>query len=334
MKKIIMTLLSGMLLAGTASAQDVIRLGIIGLDTSHSAAFTKLLNSDEDNPLVQKYEIVAAYPYGSRVIESSYKRIPKYIEEVKGYGVEVVDSIQEVLDKVDCVLLETNDGHPHLEQAAEIFKSGKPCFIDKPLAATLGEVLALCELAKRYNVPVFSSSALRFSKNTAAIRNGEYGKILGADCYSPHHQEPTHPDFGFYGIHGIESLFAVMGTGCKEVSRVHSEMGDVVTGAWEDGRMGTFRALTVKPSIYGGTAFTEKGTVAVGGYEGYFCLLEQVLKFFETGVPPIEVEETVEMFAFMKASNMSLAKGGKTVTLEEAYKAGWKDAKKLLKQYK
>lgn len=125
-----------------------------------------------------------------------------------------------------------------------------------------------------------------------------------------------------------------MGQGCNEVSRVHSEMGDVVSGVWEDGRMGTFRALTVKPSIYGGTAFTEKGIVAVGGYEGYFCLLEQVLKYFETAQPPIDIEETVEISAFMKASNMSLEKGGKTVTLEEAYKEGWKEARKLLKQYK
>ncbi len=334
MKRFFLILASLVLSVGMASAQDVVRLGIIGLDTSHSTAFTKLLNSDENNPLVQKYEIVAAYPYGSRVIESSFKRIPGYIDEVKKYGVEVVDSIQELLDKVDCVFLETNDGHPHLEQAVEVFKSGKICFIDKPLAATLGESLAICELAKRYNAPLFSSSALRFSKNTVAIRDGKYGKIMGADCYSPHHPEPTHPDFGFYGIHGIESLFAVMGTGCKEVSRVHSEMGDVVTGVWEDGRSGTFRALTVKPSIYGGTAFTEKGTVPVGGYEGYFCLLERVLKYFETGVPPIDIEETLEMFAFMKASNMSLERGGKTVTLEEAYKAGWKEARKLLKKFK
>lgn len=323
-----------MMLAAAASAQDVIRLGIIGLDTSHAEAFTKLLNSNDANPLVQKFEIVAAYPYGSRVIESSYNRIPKYIESVKKYGVEVVDSIQDLLDKVDCVFLETNDGHPHLEQAVEVFKSGKTCFIDKPLAATLGEVLAICELAKRYDAPLFSSSALRFSKNTAAIRNGEYGKIMGADCYSPHHVEPTHPDFGFYGIHGIESLFAVMGTGCKEVSRIHSDEGDIVSGVWEDGRLGTFRALTTKPSIYGGTAFTEKGTVPVAGYEGYFCLLEQVLKYFETGRPPIDIEETVEIFAFMKASNMSLEKGGKTITLEEAYKEGWKEARKLLKKYK
>ena len=165
------------------------------------------------------------------------------------------------------------------------------------------------------------------------IRNGEYGKVVGADCYSPHHPEPTHPDFGFYGIHGVEILYTVMGTGCKSVSRVHSDHGDIVSGIWEDGRLGTFRAVSVGPNIYGGTVITETGTVQAGGYAGYMVLLEKVLDYFRTGVVPIEPEETVEIFTFMKASNMSLERGGKEVTMKEAYNAGLKDAKKLLKKY-
>ena len=291
-------------------AQKSIRIGIIGLDTSHSVAFTDLINGDKDNAFAKGFRIVAAYPYGSKTIESSAKRIPGYIKKVEQQGVEIVSSISELLDKVDCVLLETNDGRLHLEQAIEVFKSGKICYIDKPIG-----------------------SALRYSPQNQKLRNGEFGDIIGADCYSPHKVEPTHPDFGFYGIHGIETLYTIMGTGCESVNRMSSENADIVVGRWKDGRIGTFRGIKKGPAIYGGTAFGTKKAIEVGGYQGYKVLLEQILTFFRTGVAPVSKEETIEIFTFMKASNMSKEENGRIVTLEEAYQKGWKDARKLIKTY-
>ena len=269
MKNILFILLAFLSVSFRLYAQDVIKIGIIGLDTSHSTAFTELLNGDSDDKFVKEFEVVAAYPYGSKTIQSSYERIPGYIEEVKKHGVEITSSIAELLDKVDCVMLETNDGRIHLEQAMEVFKSGKICYIDKPIGATLGQAIAIYEMAEKYNVPIFSSSALRYSPQNQKLRNGEFGKILGADCYSPHKVEPTHPDFGFYGIHGVETLYTLMGTGCESVNRMSSQDADVVVGRWKDGRIGTFRGIKEGPAIYGGTAYTPKGAIAAGGYEGY-----------------------------------------------------------------
>ena len=334
MKNILFILLAFLSVSFRLYAQDVIKIGIIGLDTSHSTAFTELLNGDSDDKFVKEFEVVAAYPYGSKTIQSSYDRIPGYIEEVKKHGVEITSSIAELLDKVDCVMLETNDGRIHLEQAMEVFKSGKICYIDKPIGATLGQAIAIYEMAEKYNVPIFSSSALRYSPQNQKLRNGEFGKILGADCYSPHKVEPTHPDFGFYGIHGVETLYTLMGTGCESVNRMSSQDADVVVGRWKDGRIGTFRGIKEGPAIYGGTAYTPKGSIAAGGYEGYKVLLDQILTFFKTGVAPISKEETIEIFTFMKASNMSKEQNGKIVTMEEAYRKGLKDAQKLIKTYK
>ena len=334
MKNILFILLTFLSVSFRLYAQDVIKIGIIGLDTSHSTAFTELLNGDSDDKFVKEFEVVAAYPYGSKTIQSSYERIPGYIEEVKKHGVEITSSIAELLDKVDCVMLETNDGRIHLEQAMEVFKSGKICYIDKPIGATLGQAIAIYEMAEKYNVPIFSSSALRYSPQNQKLRNGEFGKILGADCYSPHKVEPTHPDFGFYGIHGVETLYTLMGTGCESVNRMSSQDADVVVGRWKDGRIGTFRGIKEGPAIYGGTAYTPKGAIAAVGYEGYKVLLDQILTFFKTGVAPISKEETIEIFTFMKASNMSKEQNGKIVTMEEAYRKGLKDAQKLIKTYK
>ena len=334
MKKIISLLCAGSL-ALSSLANDVIKLGIIGLDTSHSTAFTELLNSgDMSDPYVRDFEIVAAYPYGSTTIESSYNRIPGYIEEVKKHGVTITNSIAELLDMVDCVLLETNDGRLHLEQAEEVFKSGKTCYIDKPLGATLGQAIAICDVAKRYNAPVFSSSALRFSPVNVELREGKHGPILGADCYSPHKVEPTHPDFGFYGIHGVETLYTLMGPGCVEVNRMSSpDMADVVVGKWADGRIGTFRGIVTGPAIYGGTAYTADGAVQAGGYAGYMVLLHQILDYFKTGQAPVSPEETIEIFAFMRASNMSRERGGAIVTIDEAMQQGRREADELLAKH-
>lgn len=325
---ILSTLLSCLLLITHAQT----KIGIIGLDTSHSIAFTKFINGNTEE--YKDFQIVAAYPYGSKTIKSSYDRIPGYIEQVKGMGVEIVSSIPELLDKVDCVLLETNDGNLHLEQAYEVFKAGKIMFIDKPIGANLAQAIAIYELSKKYNVPIFSSSALRYVPESQKLRNGELGKVIGADCYSPAHLEPSHADMAWYGIHSIEGLFTVMGTGCKTVSRMSSEGTDVVVGLWDDGRIGTVRGIREGKSQYGGHAFTDQGIVSTGQYQGYEALLREILKFFETRVPPVSEKETLEIFTFIEAADESKRAKGKTVSMEKTFKKGAKDARKLIRKLK
>ncbi len=101
----------------------------------------------------------------------------------------------------------------------------------------LSDVIAIYDAAKKYNVPIFSSSSLRYMESVQEVVKGKVGAVLGADTYSPATIEKTHPDFFWYGIHGIEILFSVMGPGCKEVSRVHTKDTDIVVGIWNDGRV-------------------------------------------------------------------------------------------------
>lgn len=315
-----------------ATAQPLVqkgkRIGIIGLDTSHSVAFTKTFNGENPGPEYGGYKVVAAYPKGSNDIESSVKRIPGYIEEVKKYGVEIVDSIKDLLKKVDVVLLETNDGRLHLEQAIPVFKSGKRVFIDKPIAASLPDAIAIFNEANKYNVPVFSASSLRYAPTVKAIAEGKAGKVLGADVYSPAHLEKTHMDFSWYGIHGVEILFTTMGLGCKSVSRTHTADADVVVGLWEDDRIGTFRGIRYKKSGYGGSVFGDKSIEPLDGAGGYNPLLVEVVKFFESGQPPVSAEETLEIFAFMEAADESRRQGGKAVTLESVMQKAQASLKK------
>jgi hypothetical protein len=300
-------------LATTASAQNI-KAGVIGLDTSHVLAFTKTLNTEPQKPEVMGVRMVAAYPKGSPDIESSTKRVPEYTEKVKALGVEIVDSIEELCEKVDVIFLETNDGRPHLEQLRPCLKAGKPVYIDKPIAGSLGDAIKIFDEAKAAGVPVFSSSSLRFGKNTLAVRGGSIGKVKSAETSSPASLEPTHPDLFWYGIHGVESLFTVMGTGCQSVKRDTTPEGKIrVTGTWSGGRTGVFR----EDKAYGGKATGETGESEVGKYEGYDPLLFAIVHFFRTGQPPVNAEETLEIYAFMEAADESKRRGGAEVTLKE-----------------
>jgi hypothetical protein len=292
------------------------------LDTSHAIAFTKILNDPAAEPDVSGCPVVAAYPKGSPDIESSVKRVPGYTETIQGMGVEIVDSIEALLERVDAVLLETNDGRPHLEQVRPVLKAGKPVFIDKPIAGSLRDAVTIFAEAKAAGVPVFSSSSLRYGKTTQAARRGELGRIQRCETFSPASLEPHHPDLFWYGIHGVESLFTVMGTGCLSVTRT-GEGGKIkVTGKWTDGRVGVYREKGADDKgSYGGEAVGELASGPVGAYDGYRPLVVEIVSMFRTGEPPISARETLEIYAFMEAADESKRQEGAEVTLESVLKS-------------
>ncbi len=307
-------------LENMANAQDdkaVIKVGIIGLDTSHVTAFTKVMNDESHQEHVAGCRVVAAYPKGSLDIESSVSRVPEYTQQMQEMGIEIVDSIESLVSKVDAVLLETNDGRPHLEQLRPVLKAGKPVFIDKPLAGSLSDAILIFREAEAAGVPIFSSSSLRYTPSTQEIRNGSMGKVLGCDAFSPASLDPTHPDLFWYGIHGVETLFTVMGTGCESVVRMSTEETDLVVGTWTEGRIGTFRGLRSGKRGYGGSVFTEKGNQPLGTYAGYAPLVVEIVKFFQTRQVPISPRETLEIYAFMEAADESKRQGGVPVRIKD-----------------
>ncbi len=301
-----------------AAAGKVLRAGMIGLDTSHAVAFTKLLNDPNAPPELSGVRVVAAFPGGSPDVPSSRDRVPEYTKTLKEeYGVEICDSIEAMLEKVDVVFLESVDGRPHLEQARPVFEARKPMFIDKPVAGSLADAVEIYDLAKRSGTPVFSSSALRFAPGIAAMRAGKLGDVAGCDAYSPCDLEEHVPDFFWYGVHGVETLFTIMGTGCESVSRASTPGSDVAVGVWEGGRIGTFRGIRDgAPHDFGATVFGSKGIGQSGGYTGYQPLVAEIVKFFKTGEPPFPAEETLEIFAFMEAADESKRQDGRPVTIE------------------
>jgi hypothetical protein len=294
-----------------------IRVGMIGLDTSHVPAFARFFNGPKLQGELAGIKVVAAYPGGTD-FPPSRDRVAMFTEQIRGMGIEIVDNIPALLEKVDVVLLESVDGRIHLEEAIPVIQAGKPLFIDKPAAGSLADVIAIYDLAKEHNVPCFSTSSVRFGAGLQELKNNEtLGKIVGAQTWGPCSYQAGTPDMFFYGIHGIEALFTLMGTGCESVSRVQTADADVLTGVWKDGRAGTYRGIRRHKSEFGAVAFGTSAIVTLTKGDGYDPLCFEIAKFFKTGVAPVSPEETIEIFAFMEAADESKRLAGAMVLLQD-----------------
>jgi hypothetical protein len=298
---------------------EVTKIGLIGLDTSHSPAFTKIINNPA-NPKMTGFRVAYAYPYGTTKIESSASRIPQYTEEIKALGIEVTETLSELIEKSDVVMLLTNDGTLHLEQVLPVLKAKKTVYIDKPVAARLDDVIRIYEAVRASGVPMFSSSPLRYIEGAQNVRYKDaVGKVIGADAYSPQKTEPSHTDLYWYGIHGVEILFTMMGPGCEFVQRMTEKEQDIVIGKWKDGRVGTYRGDVHGRQYYGGTAYGTSGVLPVGPFTGYNNLVETIVQFFRDKKPPVSEQETLEIYTFMEAADESKKNGGNWVNMNQLY---------------
>lgn len=176
----------------TASAEEVFRLGIIGLDTSHVIHFTSYLNDPANNT---GCKVVVAYPGGSPDIPASADRLEGFTSQLRDeHGVQIVDSIEVLCSMVDGVLLESVDGRPHLEQIKPVLAAKKPVFVDKSIAGSLVDVLEIFRLAADAGVSCWSSSTWRFTNGVKAVNQGKVGDVIGCVAYGPCSLEPHHPD--------------------------------------------------------------------------------------------------------------------------------------------
>jgi hypothetical protein len=302
-----------------------IRIGLIGLDTSHAGAFTQLLNDAAGPDHVPGARVVAAFKGGSPDIEASATRIEKFTAEIRDvWKIELVGSIEELLRRVDAVILTSNDGRIHLAQARPVLAARKPLFIDKPMTASARDALEIARLARETGTPIFSSSSLRFTDDVLALKGDpRLQEVKGAMAWGPATLEPHHPDLFWYGIHAVEVLYTFMGPGCERVTRTTSAGADVVTGYWKDGRLGVMRGNRNTASTFGQVVFGPKDIVSQPAQPparkrpGYYGLVSAIVNFFKTGVSPVPIEDTVEIMAFMEAADVSKARGGSPVLLSE-----------------
>ncbi len=298
------------------------RVGIVDWDTSHVVQFTMRLNHidaiDEEQWIDSEYRVVAGYQGTSEITDD--ERMAEYRDSLIGWGVEPVDELEDLVGMVDAVLIESQSGLGHLDQARPFIEAGIPTYIDKPFVIDVADGLEIKRLAEENGVPVFSSSSLRYAPEVVEITEGaeDVGDVVGCHAYSPAKLHVANPGLAHYGIHGVETMYALMGPGCVEVSCMSEEGGEVSVGRWADGRVASMRGTRAGAHAYGFTVWGEKG-VRLSPISTQFIyreLLKRIVTMFETGEAPLDIDETIEIAAFIAAALESAQAGGKPVKLQ------------------
>ncbi len=329
-------------LALVASAQQPVRVGILGVDNYQAVEYTAMFNNPKAEGDFTGLRVVAAYASpASPDIQESVDSLPKWTKQIAKHGVEFVDSTEELLKRVDVVMIMSLDGRKHKEQATAVLKAGKRLYVGRPLAASFEDAVYILKLAEDSKVPFWTSSQHRYSPGFSGMRNHpEVGKVLGADVYGGCVIVPHHSDLYWQSLHSIETLYSIMGPGCVTVSCASTPYAESVTGSWEDGRVGTYRGVKKGAVKWSATVFGEKG-VSVAGiyghgvpekgivptkdkYMGYLGIGVEIAKFFKGGAAPVPVAETLEIFAFMEAAHESKKQNGAPIRIADILKKAGK----------
>ncbi|MBN2642357.1 MAG: Gfo/Idh/MocA family oxidoreductase [Victivallales bacterium] len=295
-----------------------LKIGMVGLDTSHCPAFVNLLNDKNNQFHIPNCEIVKAFPGGSENFSLSKSRIDQFTKDVQNKNVEIVEDIDS-LAGLDGYFLESVDGNQHLEQFKRLVKFGKPVFIDKPLACNYADAREIANIAREHNIPIMTASAIRYAKGIDKLVEIDE-TVESCEAFGPMALLHDYRDYFWYGIHSAEVLFSFMGQGCIAVQTFNTENVDVIVGTWGDGRIGTLRGNRVNANNFGCVITTNKATKfgeASGEIPYYALMLKHIIPFFETGNSPINFEESLEIIAFLEAASQSLSNGGKPVKLEQ-----------------
>ena len=282
----------------------MIRLGIVDFDTSHVLEFTSRLQHKGvgEDQWVEGAQIVAACPGDSKIMPG---RIPGYVKEMKALEIPLVDKPEDLIGKVDGMLIESQEGGRHWERARLYLEAGIPCYVDKPFTCSTADAHKIIDLATKKGLPVFSSSSLRYAPEMVKYVNSDaHGKILGAETHGPASLHDRNPGLYHYGIHAVEMLYALMGRGCDRVTCLHEKDVDLVTGHWRDGRIGCVRGIRAGKADYGCVAFAEKSIdiIPVNTRFIYRELLKQIVGFFQTKQSPLDPRITLEIVAFIEAA--------------------------------
>jgi len=303
----------------TSSTAADLRVGVIGLDTSHAQEFTARLNDPANPSYVPGARVVAAFPVASPDLPNSTQRIDGFTNLVRDkYGVRIAKSIAELLENIDAVMILSLDGRVHLEQVKAVIGAKKPVFLDKPVAASLTDAVEIFRLAEEAGTPLFSASALRWYPGVMEVANAKVANPSGASSYGPAPTQPYHPDLYFYGIHPTEALFTVLGPGCVSAVCTSGPGASVVTGLWSDGRVGTLYAMHTWPAPYKVMLFGKEQIIEQrSDGANYTPLVREIVKFFQTKQPPVSAAKTLEIYAFMEAAGESKRRQGSTVLLRE-----------------
>ncbi len=297
---------------------ETLKIGMVGLDTSHCAHFAGFLHNELSDDYISGGRFINAVAGGSNLTTLSTERIDGFTKTMQlEFGVKVCQTIEEMAIGMDAFVITSVDGRKHLEQFKSLVKFGKPIFIDKPFTCGTNDAKKIIEIAKEENVPVMTTSPLRYAAKLKQLLDKEKN-INACEVFGPMPIPEDYPEYFWYGIHLAEMLFLCMGEGCKSVRAIHKDSTDLIIGEWDKGRVGTLRGMRTEGIDFGCTLFADSGikNYALSHNPPYTkTMLEHILKFFNTGDSSVDLSESLEIISFLEAATKSKEQGSEVIYL-------------------
>ena len=219
------------------------------------------------------------------------------------YGVQRLDSIDEVVEKSDCIIVLSPDNpERHWDLCQKPLRSGKRVYVDKTFALEKSTAEALVKLAEDNNTPFFSTSALRFADE---LKDVDREGICFINSRGP-------GNFDTYSIHQIEPIVVLMGSKAKRIMSVGSGKYESMVIEFEDNR-------SIVMSHYGWTNvdfsmlvnYEDGRTVSIPQMSNTFPnFIKAMCDFFKTGDIKAAHDETVAIMGIIEAGNKALANPG------------------------
>ncbi len=289
---------------------EELRVAIVGLDTSHSIAFSQRMN-DPACPADQKVpglRVTACMRFETPF--QNKEGLDKRQAQLEGWGIVVSENFDEVVADCDAIMLEINDPAYHLEYFRRAAELGKPIFLDKPLAGTLEDGRAIVRLAREKKVRVWSGSSLPFTPQVLDAAD-RLAKPTVAQTFGAMGTAPAGDSLVWYGVHTFEMLQRLMGPGAESAWAVEDEAGVVAVIEYGEGRRGLVEAVRGMWQ-YGGRVQAKEGMVQfqVDMTYAYRDLLLRIRDFFQGGPAPVTLEQSFEGLAMMIAARQSIESGG------------------------
>jgi predicted dehydrogenase len=292
------------------------RLGAIGIDSSHLPEFTKRIKAlNEAGQTCCR--VTRLWTDGLHDLPA--ERAQKWQSMAEEMGVRPASSLDELLDDVDGVMVLAVNGHRHLELSLPALERGLPAYIDKPLTCDLAQARRILDVSRRRSARCYSASSLRFAAEVAGLPRAELGRLAAIDAFGAGEQNPAMTGLFYYGVHTIEMVDAIWGSGVKRVSAITLPDRDLVDVDYHDGRYARLRMERRGCYDFGATVHGEKEVhqFTVDFADVYNRLVQGMTHFFEGGPAPVPLRDLVENVAVMEAGNASMERDGAWVEVEQ-----------------
>lgn len=288
----------------------MIRLGILGTDSSHLIEFSKRIKALHD---AGKTRCLVTEFWSDGRHDMPVADVAKWEVATESLGANRASSREEVFDQSDGVLVLAVNGHRHFDLAMPCLERGLATYIDKPLTCDLRQALLLLAAARKSNARCYSASSLRFAGEVVGLPREAIGDIVAIDATGPGELNTSMEGLYFYGVHTIEMVDALFGRpGVKRVRAVTSDARDLVDLEYADGRSARLRlerrgSYDFAATIHGTKSLYQFKVNFAGVYD---ALIARMCQFFEGGPAPAGLREIVENVAVMAAGNRSIRENG------------------------